>query len=345
LPELRYNPLFGRYVVVAPERDGRPQARDEEAEPWRADPAEDPFLPGHEDQTPPELFALRPDGGVENGPGWQVRSFTNKYPALAPDADSGAETDAGPYRVRPGHGAHEVLVDTPEPDEDWGDMPLEQLVRCLRTFQLRIDEIYRDPAIQLVLPFKNHGPDSGATQQHSHCQIIGLPLLSPYAEAIVSNSRSYFEATGQRLLFAMLSWEKTEATRMVATDGGLVAFCPFAASSPYEVWLTSERPCADFVDLVPGELLSLARLLQDVISRLDACLEDASYNAIIHTVPRNIDDTQTGAGLEDCYQWHLQIFPRLGNTGGFEWGSGMNINSVAPEEAARLLRNREKAKQ
>ena len=98
VPELRIDPLSGLRVIVAGERGERPGAWLAAADRPPIDPETDPFLEGHEDRTPPELYALRDGGGPPDSPGWRVRVVPNLYPALAPD---GAGLRRSPTRWPP----------------------------------------------------------------------------------------------------------------------------------------------------------------------------------------------------------------------------------------------------
>src|SRR5215210_9505598 len=91
MPEVRVDPLTGLKAIMAGERAQRPGGGFSVAPSAPVDPATDPFLEGHEDRTPPELWALRPGGGEPDGPGWVVRTIPNLYPALAPAAPEEAE--------------------------------------------------------------------------------------------------------------------------------------------------------------------------------------------------------------------------------------------------------------
>ena len=120
--ELRIDPLSGLRVIVAGERGARPGAWAEVEGRPPIDPASDPFAEGHEDRTPPELFALRPEGGAPDTPGWRVRVVPNLYPALSEgEADAGADPlssgrgEPELFTALPARGGHEVIVNAPQP--------------------------------------------------------------------------------------------------------------------------------------------------------------------------------------------------------------------------------------
>ena len=114
--ELRVDPLTGLRSIIADRRASRPGGGFAVEPAAAIDPATDPFLEGHEDRTPPEVHALRPDGGGPDTPGWRVRVVPNLYPAVTPDATD-PERDANPdlFTALPAGGAHEVIVNSPKP--------------------------------------------------------------------------------------------------------------------------------------------------------------------------------------------------------------------------------------
>ena len=122
MPELRIDPLSGLRAIVAGARADRPGGGFAVEAPAPLDPAGDPFLEGHEDRTPPELWALRPGGGEPDGPGWLARAVPNLYPALRPgepepaadapdpavaDPLAGGRGEPELFAARPAEGAHE----------------------------------------------------------------------------------------------------------------------------------------------------------------------------------------------------------------------------------------------
>ena len=230
MPELRIDPLTGLRTIVAGERATRPGGGFS-AEPRPSlDPETDPFLEGHEDRTPPELFALRPGGGEENGPGWSVRVVPNLYPALG-TADGDVPLGADPlaagrgepdlFSARPAAGAHEVIV--------------------------------------------NEGREAGASLPHTHAQLYALPFVP----AAVARERERFTAysdrtQGRNLLEDVLQEEVRRRDRIVALDREAVAIAPFASRVPFQLQLIPRRPRARFEDEGPLG----AALLHDVLGRL-----------------------------------------------------------------------------
>src|SRR5450432_3130694 len=111
MPELRIDALTGLRAIVAGGRAVRPGIELWTAPPPAIDPLTDPFAEGHEDRTPPELYATRPGGGAPDTPGWVVRVVPNLYPALEPESPEPApHADRDLFWAGPARGRHEVIV-------------------------------------------------------------------------------------------------------------------------------------------------------------------------------------------------------------------------------------------
>jgi UDPglucose--hexose-1-phosphate uridylyltransferase len=330
VPELRLDPLTGLRTIVAGERAGRPGGA-LRAEPRPSfDPTADPFIHGHEDRTPPEVFALRPGGGQPNGPGWSVRVVPNLYPALGDDDGSVAAADPlssgrgepDLFAVRPAAGAHEVIVNAPDPVGSLAELPVDQVERAMEVWRERMRAHTSAAYVHVIV---NEGREAGASLPHTHAQLYALPFVP----AVVARERERFTAysdrtQGRNLLEDLLQEEVRRRERIVAIDREAVAIAPFASRVPFQVMLVPRRPRARFEDDGPLG----ARLLQDVIGRLGRALGALPpLNLWVRTAP---------AGAE-YFCWRIDILPRLTHLAGLELGTGVNLNVMPPELAASQL--------
>jgi UDPglucose--hexose-1-phosphate uridylyltransferase len=331
LPELRIDPLSGLRAIIAGERAARPGAFSSKvSEPEPIDPGKDPFLEGHEDQTPPEVWALRPDGGAPDSPGWKVRVVPNLYPALGSGEPGEAEDPLAKGRgmpelfaTRPAIGAHEVIVNSPRPVSRLFDLSPDELQTAMGAWRTRMgahDAAY----VHLIV---NEGPQAGASLPHTHSQLYALPFVPAAVARERERFTAYYERTqGRNLLGDVLQEEVRLRDRVVAIDSEAVVICPFASRMPYEMMLIPRNPRARFQD---GGPLGAA-LLHEALSRLEAALGGLPpLNMWIRTAP-------AGAG-EFC--WHLDVLPRLAQLAGLEMGTGVSLNIVPPEQAAATLRD------
>ncbi len=331
LPELRIDPLSGLRVLVAGERGARPGAFIDAGAGTRVDPETDPFREGHEDRTPPEVYALRPGGSAPDTPGWRVRVVPNMFPALTPDAgeDTGDPLATGRgepdlFAVRPAAGAHEVVVNGPEPVGSLLDLGPDGLADAMGVWRDRI-RAHSDSAYVHVIV--NEGQAAGASLPHTHAQVYALPFVPSTVARERERFTAYHDRTqGRNLLGDLVQEEVRRRERLVAVDDEGVAFCPFAARVPFHVQLVPRTPAPRFEDEGP----LCAALLHEVLRRLAADLGGVPpFNLWVRTAPR-------GAGT---FCWRIDLLPRLAHPAGLEMGAGVQLCVLAPEVAAERLRS------
>ena len=329
MPELRKDPIVGRWVIVATERVRRPSDFGRrEPPPLRTFC---PLCPGHEDETPPEVLAYRdgPDARPD-GPGWRVRVVPNKFPALRVEGEL-ERRGHGVYDLMNGVGAHELIVESPEHRLGLADLAPSAVVDVLRAYRARILDLRGDGRFRSVLVFKNHGAEAGATLAHPHSQLIATPVVPVAVADELHGARAYHDYR-ERCLFCDIAQQETaERLRIVTENERMVAFAPFASRFPFELWVLPRRHRAAFELVDDAELAAFADGLVAVLRRLRDALDDPPYNLVLHSAP-------FGAEESPSYHWHLEILPKLVGLAGFELGSGFHINSVPPEDAARTLR-------
>ncbi len=333
MPELRIDPLSGLRVIVAGERGERPGAWIEPKPRPTLDPESDPFAAGNEDQTPPELFALRPDGGDADGPGWRVRVVPNLYPALGGEGEEPEGRAQDPlasgrgqpdlFAARPASGAHEVIVNAPDPVSSLVDLDQEQLELALSVWRERARAHDGAAYVHLIV---NEGEEAGASLPHTHAQLYAMSFVPAGVARERERFTAYSDRThGRNLLEDLVQEEVRRGDRVVAVDAEGVALCPFASLVPFHVQIAPRRPAPRFED--DGPLC--ASLLLDVLHRLASVLGAAPpLNLWVRTAPRGAER----------FCWRIDLLPRLAQLAGLEVGTGVHLNVLPPEDAAERLR-------
>jgi UDPglucose--hexose-1-phosphate uridylyltransferase len=332
MPELRKDPVVGRWVIISTERSRRPGHFIPES--GNGAQATSPFAEGREDMTPPEVYAVRADGSRKDSPGWSVRVVPNKFPALEIEGSLDRRGE-GLYDKMNGVGAHEVVIETPDPVLQFADLPAEQIARVLIAWRERMRDLRRDPRLRYALVFKNHGAGAGATLEHSHSQIIATPIIPKMVQEELDGARRYFELKERPVFSDIIDQETGEGQgrRVVVRTARYIALAPFAPRFPFETWVLPLTRRAAFHDIDdPNEMLEVAGILKDTLGRLNAALDSPPYNLILHTAPLAEPDVP-------YYHWHFEIMPKLTRVAGFEIGSGFYINPTPPEDAAQYLRD------
>ncbi|MFO7675438.1 MAG: galactose-1-phosphate uridylyltransferase [bacterium] len=324
MPELRKDPVLGRWVIVATERARRPSDFVPPPEASEPEGRACPFCAGNEAMTPPEVLSYT------EGERWLVRVVPNRFPALVTEGEA-IRQGSGIYDRMSGIGAHEVIVETPDHSQRLSDLPPDRVELVLRAFKSRAEDLGRDARIRYIMVFKNEGASAGASLSHSHSQLIATPVIPVLVKEEIAGARRYHDFRGRCVFCDMVKQELTEAARLVDVNDGFVAFAPWAPRFPFETWVVARDHYSSWGSLDDSRLADLARLLKSVIGRIARALSRPDYNIVFHAGPTCGDD-------EGHYHFHVEILPKLSKIAGFEAGTGFYINPVPPEDAARYLR-------
>lgn len=327
MPEIRQNIATREWVIIATERAKRPEQFFREPRERVTDRpihvADCPFCPGNE-ELDLERLRIPPDGD------WTARVVTNRFPALQ---DQGA---LQPQFSRLGHtlagiGHHEVVVESRFHNTCPALETIEEIETTLLANRIRGIALHNDPRIAQLVYFKNHGQGAGASLVHPHTQLLALPVVPHTIEDRIEIAKRHYQAHWECVICRMQAEEQQDALRMLCETEHFSAFVPYAALSPFHIWIVPRRHTASFIDVTNPELRDLAQVLRDLLRRLYIGLGDPDYNYIIRTAPRR---ERTAPYLH----WYVSIVPRVTRQAGFELGSGMYINTAMPEASAEFLR-------
>ncbi len=321
--------MTGRWVIIATDRAKRPTDFVREKVQIRGS-ASCPFCSGNESKTPPEIFAYPHDGRARNAPGWTLRVVPNRFPALGIEGSLNRQGE-GLYDMMNGIGAHEVIIETPDHRMTLAGLPASQVELVLEAYRDRILDLKKDSRFKYMLIFKNHGEAAGASLEHTHSQLIALPVVPKRVSEEVTGAREYYDFK-ERCIFCDIIRQETESgIRVISENSDFIALSPFAPRFPFELWIVPKVHVSAFESSQKHEFEQLAVILKDMLLRLDKVLDNPAFNYIIHTSP-------VGEPTDDYYHWHLEIMPKLTKVAGFEWGTGFYINPTPPEESTKFLR-------
>lgn len=326
-PQLRRDPIVDRWVLIAPERGGRPFDFTEHGDVAQAGSC--PFCEGHEFQTPHEVFALRQPETQPDSPGWQIRVVSNMFPAARRDAPPCGGDDL--LQAAAGYGVHEVVVESPRHVKSWTELPREQVRSIFRVYQDRLTDLSRDSKVAYAQVFKNHGAAAGASVEHVHSQILGVPLIPREMRAELDAASDHFGKTNRCIYCELIDREIGSGARVIHADDRVVALAAFAGRFPYETWILPRHHHSAYHRANAADLNASADAIGMVLNRLHLRVEGISYNLVLHTSPFH------DAPWPD-YHWHWKLLPRTTGIAGFELSTGWFINSLPPELAAEHLR-------
>ncbi len=330
MPEIRKDPIIGRWVIISAERRKRPSGFIHQS-PKPVKNSFCPFCPGSEDKTPPEILAYREKNSKANSPGWTLRTVPNKFPALKIEGDLKREGD-GVYDKMSGVGAHEVIIESPNHQDSLATLSDKSFEDLLWAYRDRIVDLKKDSRLRYILIFKNHGEQAGATLEHTHSQLIALPIVPKRVAEELDGSLEFFNFKERCVFCDIIRQEIRQGVRVIDENHDFIAFTPYASISPFETWIIPKFHEASFENATKHQYESLATIFRDTLRRIDKALDCPPYNFILHTSPLN------QGGIE-YFHWHFEIMPKLSAIAGFEWGSSFFINPTPPEEAASFLRD------
>jgi UDPglucose--hexose-1-phosphate uridylyltransferase len=335
MSELRQDPITDRWVVIAQNREERPQEF-AQVETRRASDG-CPFCAGNEEETPPEVDIYQDLPGAYQS-GWQLRVVPNKYPAVGPPAADDANAEPGPLYAgvdglgqrQPGFDVHELIIESPDHLVSFSELTAAQAELVFLVYRHRLLALQSNSSVAYALVFKNARADAGASIEHVHSQLIALPRIPPEVQYELTKAHEHLLMRGATLMESVLDAELADGRRILTSTDRFIVFCPAASRLPYETWVVLRQPAPRFELETADVVAELARSVRDVIIRLESVIDRPAYNFWLHSAPLRDDSGRI--------HWRIEIAPRLTRLAGFEIGTGCFINSVAPEEAAVRLR-------
>ncbi|PID72464.1 MAG: galactose-1-phosphate uridylyltransferase [Desulfobulbus propionicus] len=328
MPELRKDPILGRWIIIAQERGKRPT--DFLVEEYAVKGGFCPLCPGNEATTPGEVLAYGRSEGGFNTPGWQVRVVPNKYPALVIEGDLDKQGE-GLYDRMNGIGAHEVIIETPSHTTSFAHLDIGEMMLTFQAYRDRIHDLAKDERFRYVMVFKNFGKAAGASLEHSHSQLVALPILPRMVSSELEGSLSYYRYKDRCIFCDIIRQELQQDIRLVCQNDHFVTITPYAPRSPFEMWILPKKHHSNYVAQDDGSLLALTAIFSESLQRLNGVIPNVPYNFVLHTQPLRSSPL-------DHYHWHFEIVPKVTSIAGFEWGTGFYINPMPPEETCTYLK-------
>ncbi|MGZ4850392.1 MAG: galactose-1-phosphate uridylyltransferase [Candidatus Bathyarchaeia archaeon] len=337
--ELRKDYLLNRWVVIATERSRRPtdfaKPRNESSK-----AAVCPLCVGNENMTPPALLlylkepneitkAEDPVDG-ERPKNWLVRGIPNLFPAFNPPKQAEDQKEViKSETLANAIGAHEVIVESPDHDEDPADAQQPQLELVIQAYVDRLRELSAKSYVKYVSIFRNYRQEAGASLTHAHSQLIAMPIVPSLIQEEFDASKTYYEKNG-KCVFCDIIEQEARGPRLVLENSDFIVFTPYASINPMEFWIVPKKHSANILDLDDDEISIFAKTLKASLKALKELVNDPPYNYGFHLA--------INKEARDHYHWHLEVYPKLSIWAGFEISTGTYINTVTPENAAESLR-------
>ncbi|MEK9158245.1 MAG: DUF4921 family protein [Patescibacteria group bacterium] len=328
--EFRQDPVSGDWVLIATGRASKPHPKEDRL---KQSIEECVFEPERlsEQEVP---VAIYNKGNLVSSlsEDWTTVVLPNKFPAVKKGV-CGAVAMVGPFSVAEGNGFHELVI-TRDHDKSFAQFTEAETAEVLTIYRERYLAISKDDCGEYISIFHNHGHLAGASVYHNHSQILSMPIISSTCAQHLRGAEEYYKKTGQKIHEAILNWELKENKRIIHQNENFVVLCPYASSSAYEIKIFPKRATPYFEDITEEEIPAFANALSVSLKKLYSALDNIDYMFFIHTAPPK----KEGVPINESYSWHLEIMPRSSIIAGQEFGTGVFVNTVDPDEAAELLR-------
>lgn len=321
MSQLRLDPLTGRWVVVSLDRAHRPSDFPTLRAPVEPEPRRPcPFCPGNEEATPPALETYGPGGS------WNLRVVPNHYPALEGPPFLVVRHLGPVFTEAAAGGIHEVLVLSPEHGLSWRDLSDDQVALVMGAIRDRVEAHAGHLGLRYSQAIVNSGREAGASIEHPHGQLLGMPFVP---REVADEQAGFARFEGGCVLCTTIGAELNAGHRLVHADEGAMVVCPFWSGSPYEMLVVPMTHGAHLHKAGTDTLGAVGNGIRTAVRRLHNCVPDAAYNLVFHAAPYR---------ASGVYHWHVHVLPKLVTHAGFELGTGVLVNVVAPEDAATDLR-------
>ncbi len=302
--EIRKSYLLNKYVIITPGRAARPRDTKE-----KTFIKKDPncfFCPENVDKKN-IVDRINKDKSEE----WDLLSINNIYPAVTPDNEKA-------------YGKQEVIIETPHHNKELADLSAEKIKKLLDMYSKRTAELSKEKNLNYILCFKNQGARAGASISHAHSQVFATKIIPDDLREEAKLKQEY-QIKNQSCPYCDIIKKEMKGARRVFEDEHVAVFTPYASQYHYEVWLFPKRHLDNITLLNKKEKKSFAHFLKKILKRLDGI--DAAFNFFLHNVVTDKDQ-----------HFYIKVEPRESVWAGVELGSGLVINSISPEEAAKFYR-------
>lgn len=320
MSEFRINPITGEYIILASERADRPYDFNQKTE------TKCPFCLGNEYLAPTAISQIKDKDSAND---WDIRIIPNKYPFISDKKESDSNDEF--FKKIDGYGVHDVFIDTPNHNESIINFSASHMENVFFALQNRQKQIEEDKNIKYVQIFKNNGRMAGASKEHSHWQIVGLPIVTPKQTKLIESNYKYMNEHGICGFCDVIIHEAKLNQRVITENEYFIAITAYAPEFPYEIWILPKNHISSFLLFDSEHIKKLSEIFQTLLKSLNSLFEDLHFNICFQ-------DRPIIKKYENIHHWYLRILPRITGIAGFEWSTSCYIDTVSPELAAQNLK-------
>ncbi len=331
--ELRQDLVSGDWILIAPGRAKKPEEYKRKSKPQKKPILGCPFENPKKSGNGPVLAVYDKDGHRINSKSkdWGLQIFPNKYPAILNSRVKPKIRKKGSYVFMKGVGHHDLLV-TRDHNKNFPKLSKLEGYTVLKALQSRYLSLLKFKNVAFVSMFSNWGEKAGASIYHPHYQMLSVPIIPPGIEHSLKGSEIYFKKNGECVQCTEIAMELRDKKRIIFENACAVAYAPFVSRGEFEIRVFPKSHIPFFEETPESILLCVSEALQKVLRGFEKALNSPDYNFFIHTAPAKNKKSYTH------FHWHIEILPKFNISAGFELSTGIEVNVVPPEDAAKFLR-------
>lgn len=346
--EFRQDLVSGEWVVISPGRFKRPEQLKSKIKrkvvSKKGCPFEDPQKNGNPEPSviyphtkPGDKFLAKKNknggygvGVYLNSSSWEIQVLENKFPIVSHAGNvCSAKIKRGPFSLEQGIGFHDLVL-TRDHHKNFANLSKKSAMQVFNVFRERYLMLAGDKCLKYIFIFHNWGAKAGASIYHPHYQILSMPVIPPDVNRSLIGSIAYFKKHKKCVHCDMLEYELKDGSRIIYQNKDAVVLAPFVSKASFEIRIFPKKHLPYFEKTPQAVMESIVEALQKSLLKLEKKLGDPDYNFFIHTSPLN--------GNHDHYHWHIEILPKFAVYGGVELGTGVEVTTVDPDTAAKILR-------
>ena len=137
-------------------------------------------------------------------------------------------------------GYHEVVIESPNHDEDPADATLTQLELVIESLHRPVQGTRAKSYVKYVSIFRNYGLDAGASLSHAHSQIIATPMIPPPIQEEKQAADKYQKEHG-KCVFCDIIEREVKTQRLILENSDFAVIAPYASINPMEFWILPKR--------------------------------------------------------------------------------------------------------
>ncbi|MCX8070749.1 MAG: galactose-1-phosphate uridylyltransferase [Thermodesulfovibrionales bacterium] len=335
--ELRKDPLLNRWVALF--KDSKPVSFYIGKNDYKCNPTHKegscPLCLGREDETPKAIVTFYDEGQPQNERMWKTRVIPWTNFVFQVEGELGRK-GIGMYDRMNGIGANEIIIETPNHNEQPEDQGPKQMTYVLKTYKNRLIDLEQDPRLRYTFIYKEQSYSLTESLNHAHSKVIAPPIIPKAIKDELDGARQFYYYKERCIFCDIIHEELNIGKRILMETRDFVAFIPYAPRCAFECWIVPKRHECAYQNITDSEIDDLSLVLTTILKKLKKLLDNPPYYYVIHSAPNRIPRKDYWHTIGEDFHWHIEIIPKVRHITGFEIETDFYVLHTSPEDAAKF---------